>query len=164
MFGESVWRRLDPAARTFLATAESIFRRNREDPGFDFSPVVIDLAKAMEVQARVTLATILKRAPASVRTVIIDGSPVDLMKSGRVTLGQLAYVLDHGATHRAIRDLGPRYTWVAESLGPLLNELKTVRNPAAHSERTSLEAALQMRNKMVGVGCEGSLVALTKAT
>lgn len=163
LLGESVWRRLDPAARTFLATAEAIFRRNRDDPGFDFSSVVVDLAKAMEVQARRTVANILQRAPASVRTVTIDQQAVDLTKPNRVTIGQLARALDQSSVHRAIRDLGPRHAWVAESLGPVLNELKGVRNPAAHTDRTSLENALKMRNQMLGIGCEGSLVALTKA-
>jgi len=162
VLGDAAWRRLDPAARTFLATAESIFRRNREDPGFDFSPVVIDFAKAMEVQASLTLATLVSRAPVSAHRVLVDGKQVDLTKGG-LSIGQLAWALREGVIHRAIKQLGPRYDWIATSLSPVLSELKDVRNPAAHQGRVSLEVALNMRNKLLGVGCEGSLVRLTSA-
>ena len=40
---------LDPAARTFIASAERIFRDQRPDPGFDFGMIVGNLAKAVEV-------------------------------------------------------------------------------------------------------------------
>lgn len=162
LLGETVWQRLDPAARAFLATAESIFRRNREDPGFDFSPVVVNLAKAMEVQAAQVIASLLKRVPESVRTITVDKQQIDLAHPGRISIGQLARALDQGAIHKAIRQLGPRYDWIATSLAPVLAELRDARNPAAHNSRVSLEEALKVRNKLLGVGCEGTLVALTR--
>jgi hypothetical protein len=50
VLGEETWNGLDLSTRSFIATAEQIFRSNRGDPGFDFSGVVVNLAKALEVQ------------------------------------------------------------------------------------------------------------------
>jgi hypothetical protein len=49
LFGDEAWMALDPAARTFIASAEKIFRDQRSDPAFDFGPVIANLAKALEV-------------------------------------------------------------------------------------------------------------------
>jgi hypothetical protein len=40
LFGDEVWMALEPAARTFIATAEKIFRDHRSDPAFAFGPVI----------------------------------------------------------------------------------------------------------------------------
>jgi hypothetical protein len=50
LFGLDAWNALDVTTRTFIATAEQVFRTHRSDAGFDFTAVVVDLAKAMEVQ------------------------------------------------------------------------------------------------------------------
>jgi len=48
--GEYVWNNLEPATRTFLASAEAVFRARRDDPGFDFSGPAVEYAKAVEVE------------------------------------------------------------------------------------------------------------------
>ncbi len=88
--GEKAWNALDPAARTFVATAESLFRVHRRDAGFDFSAVVIDLAKAVELQTNILLRHALRDAPVADRRVNVDGRSVDLAAGELWPLGVLA--------------------------------------------------------------------------
>jgi hypothetical protein len=84
VLGEEAWNGLDLSTRTFIATAEQIFRTNRGDPGFDFSGVVVNLAKALEVQVTTLIRRALAGAPADQRTVLLpDGKAVDLTKARR---------------------------------------------------------------------------------
>src|SRR6476469_8075411 len=55
LFGEDAWNALDVTTRTFIATAEQIFRTHKSDAGFDFTPVLVDLAKALEVQTNLVV-------------------------------------------------------------------------------------------------------------
>ncbi|HKI96723.1 MAG TPA: hypothetical protein VJ992_15645, partial [Gemmatimonadales bacterium] len=49
LFGDKAWKALEPEARSFIATAEKVFREQRTDPAFDFTGVVVEFAKAIEV-------------------------------------------------------------------------------------------------------------------
>lgn len=51
MLGDRAWAGLNPAARTFAASAEKVMRDHRADFAFDFSPVVVELCKTYEVQS-----------------------------------------------------------------------------------------------------------------
>src|SRR5207253_7370040 len=93
LFGDEPWGNLDPIARTFIATAEKIFRDHRSDPGFDFTPVIIELAKVFEVQCNAILGRGLSGAPADVRRTNIDGKTVDIVQQGPLPIGQLGNVL-----------------------------------------------------------------------
>ena len=72
-FGATLWTRLDPAARAFIATAEHLFRVHRTDAAFDLSAVVVDLAKAVEVQVNALLRAALAPAERSLRFANVDG-------------------------------------------------------------------------------------------
>jgi hypothetical protein len=50
LFGRRLWATMDPTTRTFLSVGETIFRSRRDDPGFDFSGVVVEYAKAVETE------------------------------------------------------------------------------------------------------------------
>jgi hypothetical protein len=76
LFGVDAWSGLDPAARSFVASAEKVFRDHRADPAFDFSGVVVDFAKAFEVQVNGLLRRAFVGAPGEVRHVNVDGDPV----------------------------------------------------------------------------------------
>ena len=77
-FGHEAWSNLDPAARSFIATAEQVFRLHRTDAAFDLAAVVLDLAKAIEVQVNVVLRVAMQGADRTVRYVNIDGRSRDL--------------------------------------------------------------------------------------
>lgn len=161
VLGVRVWSEIVPQGRTFVATAERLMRDHRRDAAFDFSAVLVELAKAVEVQVNATLATALRNAPVEVAHANIDGESVDLSRRRTQSLGQLAWVLGHD---RARGDWLARHlehgAWFVEQLPPLLEELARHRNPAAHSTRMGRDAALPMRDQLVGVGCAGTLTEL----
>jgi hypothetical protein len=165
LFGAQAWGGLDPAARSFIASAEKVFRDHRSDPAFDFSGVVVDYAKAFEVQVNGLLQRTVASASREVRMVNVDGQSVDLARGAMLSLGQLARAIGE---NRALNDWLKRRLrqgdWVAASLPPILNELAALRNPAAHGTRMGREQVTLLRDTLVGVGCVGRLVELGKVS
>ena len=94
LLGDTTWSRLEPEVRVFIAQAEKTFREHRDDPAFDFGPVIVGLGTALERQTNATLAAALRSGvPVNARRVNIDGQTVDLLGFRALTLGELARVL-----------------------------------------------------------------------
>jgi hypothetical protein len=164
LLGDAVWSALQPTARTFLASAEHLLRSNRHAPGFDFSAVVLNLAKACEVQANEMVRSALARTAATERQAKVRGRTLDVVADGPLSLGELARVLqEEEALRRALSGRGRGARWLANEGAHALEELSRYRNPAAHSDPVSLPVALRLRDHWLGVGCHGHLVQLTAA-
>lgn len=164
-FGEDSWSRLDPGTRTFIATAEKLYRDHRNDMAFDFSPVLIDFAKAFEVQTNILLRRALETTPSRERMVNIDGRSTDVGTAGPFMLGDLAHIIgDCKEINEALRKrIAPSSRdWFVASLPAILRDLGAIRNPAAHSTRPDRQSVQRHRNQYLGVGCEGELVKLAK--
>ncbi len=163
-FGEEPWARLDPGARTFIATAEKLYRDHKNDVAFDFSPIVIDFAKAFEVQVNILLKQAVKGLKPIERMVNLDGATADLDRCGPHSLGVLAILLGENGELNALlkRQFKSGGEWFTASLHAILKELADVRNRAAHSSAIDRETVRRMRNRYLGVGCEGDLVKLAK--
>jgi hypothetical protein len=165
LLGDATWTALDPAARGFIATAETLFRNHRTDPAFDFSPVLIDFAKAFEVQVNLILRRALRLAKPAERTFNIDGRSVDLARGQMLSLGQLAHVMSNDEQlNTSLKRLVSHGEWFTASLPPTLKELSDRRNPAAHSARITADEATKLRNRLMGVGCLGVFVELGRVT
>ena len=160
-FGTNAWNGLDPAARAFIAAAEKMFRDHRHDAAFDFSGVVIDYAKAFEVQVNTLLRRVMPGANRDARYVDVGGKTVDILTGPPLSLRQLAHAISENKPLNdwLKRRLDPR-EWVAVSLPPILDNLASYRNPAAHATRISREEVVVLRDSLVGVGCMGRLVEL----
>jgi len=164
-FGEEAWSNLDPGTRTFIATAEKLYRDHRSDIAFDFSPVLIDFAKAFEVQTNILVRRALEKVSPRDRTVNIDGKSVDVRTGGPFMLKELAHIIgDCREINEALKKkiAPPMTAWFTASLPPILRELGGVRGPAAHSVQLDREVVHRHRNQYLGVGCEGELVKLAK--
>ena len=161
LFGATAWSGLDPAARSFIASAEKMFRDHRHDAAFDFSSVVIDYAKAFEVQVNGLLRRVISGANRDARFVDVGGKTIDLMTAPPLALGQLARAIgDNKPLNDWLkRRLEPR-DWVSITLPPVLENLALYRNPAAHATRISREEVVALRDSLVGVGGIGRLVEL----
>jgi hypothetical protein len=163
LLGDAVWRGLEPAVRTFLAAAERDFRAHRSDAAFDFSPVVMHLAKALEVQSNAILRRALMRAPTKSRMAKVQDKTVDLTAHESLTLRQLAHVL---ATERDVASaLGAVLSdarWLTGQLPSILDAFAEVRNPAAHASRVDRALATTWRDQLLGVGCQGVFVELAQ--
>jgi hypothetical protein len=164
LLGEAAWLALTPAARTFVCSAESLLRRHWALTAFDFSPVLVELGKAVELLLNRALPRLLQRAPAHVAQVNVDGTGVDLRQYHHLSLGQLAKLLQRdgelvawlAGTH------GARARWLSTQAPALLGELADHRNPAAHAQVTTRAQVLPLRNQWLGVGCHGQLVELAR--
>jgi hypothetical protein len=163
LLGDEAWMALDPAARTFIASAERIFRDQRSDPAFDFGPVVANLAKALEVTCNAILRRVGPRLPREMRHVVIDRQSLDLGAGAHLSTGQLAHVLrGRSALHRALRQRLANGDWFVDTLPKLLGEVADVRNPGVHRARVERETAIRLRDRLVGVGCQGAFAELAR--
>lgn len=162
LFGETMWRRLHPSVRTFLASAENVFRPSREDPAFDFSGVLLDFSKAVEVQAHETLRRLLRNAKPAQRLVNLDGRSCDLLHD-HLTLGQLGNALDDGELFKLLSAKGGTGSWMVTSFPAIAADFSKSRNSAAHDATTGFQRALAIRNRVLGIGCESILAQLVRA-
>lgn len=160
-FGNTLWLALDPGARTFIATAERIFREHRADAAFDFAPVVASFGKAIEVQTNAILRSTWPKLSRNARLMNVDGRTLDLAEAGSLQLATLAKAIS-GERERmdALTGLLKNGKWFTESLPPIIDDFRQVRNPGAHSAAIDRAAATQWRERLIGVGCMGHLVEL----
>lgn len=160
-FGATLWMNLDPAARGFIATAERLFRDHRTDAAFDLSSVIIDFAKAVEVQVNALLRVALAGADRSLRLRNVDGRTVDLLAEGPWTLGDLGHAITADHERRDwLRHALVHGQWFTGSLPAIIEELRVVRNDAAHGKATDRARVVQLRDHLIGVGCKGTLLEL----
>lgn len=160
-FGAALWTNLDPAARAFIATAERIYREHRTDAAFDLSVVVVDLAKAVEVQVNVVLRAALSAGDRSLRFANVNGVTVDLVSGGPWSLGELERMI--GADHDRsawLRHCLANGSWFTGSLPAVLADIAETRNKAAHGKEVDRDRVARLRGQLVGVGCNGSLLEL----
>ena len=162
--GEKAWDALDPAVRNFVATAESVFRLHRRDAAFDFSPVVMDFAKALELQTNLILRGALAGAREVDRRANVDGRSVDVASGEFWPIGTLARLI--GETERLNellkRKIARGGQWFTASLPPVLRQLSELRNPAAHTGTVTRETAKRIRDQLLGVGMPSVLVELSR--
>jgi hypothetical protein len=163
LFGDAVWLSLEPVSRTFVATAEKIFRDHRGDESLDFQAVLGPLSKAVEVEVNARLRQALKAAPDAARRANLDGQTVDLRGCRPLSLGQLAHAIggERALNDHLTRSLenGP---WFAGQLPAVLDALARDRNPGSHGTRIPRDTARRWREQIVGVGWEGVLAGLAK--
>jgi hypothetical protein len=171
LLGTAVWSRLEPTTRSFLASAEAVFRARRNDPQFDFSGPAIEYAKAVETELNAlifpALRRVLKSRQPNQREVRGPEGRIDL--GGRVphqSLGSVKVLLEK----EEIIQKGLRQTLKATDAGWLLGELphqlgplSELRNPAAHKAVVSREEASRLREGVLGIGHEGLLVRIARA-
>lgn len=164
LFGASAWKSFEPVTRTFIATAEQVFRTHRNDPGFDFAPVLGSFSKALEVQCNAILRRALADAPPLDRQAKVRDATRDVTQGQPLSIGELARAI--GGEHRLIaalqRALTPRdpALWFVNVLPRILDAFAEVRNAATHVVRVDRETATRWRERLVGVGCTGDLVEL----
>jgi hypothetical protein len=156
LLGDAVWAALEPAARTFIATAEKIFRDHRNDPASDFGLVVGNFAKALEVTLNAILAQVLPDLPERDRLASFDGRTMDIAARLPLTLGQFAHAVGgERALNAALTRRLSHGAWFTGQLPAIVDGIARVRTPGVHQHRIGREAALDVRNQLMGVGCAG---------
>lgn len=164
VLGDAVWNALDITARACLASAEKLFRERRTEPSFDFAPVIAAFAKALEIQVNASLRAALPRIPAKARLAKLDDRTVPLDDAGPLSLGQLARAIGgERELNQALTSALREGTWFTGSLPAILDDVRSVRNPAVHSGRVDHKTATYWRNRMLGVGQVGVFEQLARA-
>jgi hypothetical protein len=170
LVGPELWAALQPATRTFLASAEVVFRARRDDPGVDLSAPAVELAKAVETELNALLFPAVRRVlgarPPAEREVRVDGHRLDLgAPVPHQTLGAIRLLLGKDpAFQKAVRTAftGPDANWLTGTLPHQLGPLVHMRNPAAHGGTVARDAYLPRRADVLGIGCEGLVAALAR--
>jgi hypothetical protein len=160
LFGAEAWNALDVTTRSFIATAEQVFRTHRADAGFDFAPVVVDLAKAFEVQANLVVRQALATADPRIREANVDGQVRDIAGGRPLSLGQLGRVVADEPVAQALGNRLRDGAWLTNQGAYVMRSVADHRNPAAHAEPVTRAVAEQLRNQLLGIGCHGDLVRL----
>ena len=166
LIGRTLWNVLEPGTRTFLASAEAVFRARRDDPGFNFSGPAVEYAKAMETELNALLFPVLHRSLGGKdRIVYVDGRRVDVgERVPHQSLGALRHLLENDAVRRAMRGTLPQYAnWLTGVLPTRLEILADLRNAAAHSASTAREQVSDAREEILGIGQEGLITHVSRA-
>ena len=162
-FGATLWQSLEPAARIFIASGERIYREHRADAAFDFAPVLTSFAKAIEVQVNTLLRRAMPKLSSAARRAHVGDRTVDLGEHRSLTLGELARTISgEQALNEGLKLVLDHDRWFRESLPAIARALAEVRNPGSHSAVIDRATATHWRERMIGVGVEGDLVALAK--
>jgi len=163
LLGNSAWSVLELTTRTFLATAEDIFRTHRGDAAFDFASVLGSFAKALEVECNAILRRALAGAKPAARRAKVGDRTVDLAAFRSLTLGELAYTLgSERELATVVAGTVESGRWFANELPVVLDAFVQVRNPGTHSARLDLATASEWRNRLMGIGCLGIFVELAR--
>ena len=169
LLGKEIWDALESSSRTFLTTAEAVFRARRGDPGFDFSGSAVEVTKAVETELNALIFPVLRRilakAPPAQREVRTNEGLLDL--GGRVShqsLGTIRKLLDDDTTRQPLRTALPHdWRWLEGELPAQLEPVRDLRNPAAHDRAVAREEMGRLRQSVLGIGCEGLLVRIVRA-
>jgi hypothetical protein len=170
LLGPEIWDALEPSSRTFLTTAEAVFRARRGDPGFDFSGSALEMTKAVETELNAllfpSLRRLLVRGPAADREVWAGAALLDLGTTvPHQTLGTLRHLLkDEEKVRQPLRTaLSHDWRWLEGELPAQLEPILDLRNPAAHERAVGREEMGRLRQSVLGIGCEGLLVRIVRA-
>ncbi|MGW8283769.1 MAG: hypothetical protein ACWGON_10760, partial [Gemmatimonadota bacterium] len=170
LLGHEIWDALEPSSRTFLTTAEAVFRARRGDPGFDFSGSAVEVAKAVETELNAlvfpAVRRVLAKAPPEEREVYAGTSLIDLgSRVPHQSLGTIRHLLARNdAFRKALRTALPHdWRWLEGELPAYLEPILDLRNPAAHEDTVSREQMSRLRQSTLGIGCEGLLVQIVRS-
>lgn len=170
LLSRTIWSALEPSTRTFLASAEAVFRSRGNDPAFNFSGPAVEYAKAVEVELNAlimpALARFMRSRPAPERTIQLGDQSLDLTGPVRhQTLGALRSMLErHDAVRAVLRGgLCQDGDWLVGTVAQRLRVVEDLRNPAAHSGQTWRDQVAAAREEILGIGQSGLIVELARA-
>lgn len=170
LFGAEIWQGMEPESRRFLSAGEAVYRTRKEDPRFDFSPAMVEYAKAVETELNAllfpTIARKLADEPPAKRIITSDKRPeIDLGVPRRgESIGSIQHLLKNSSIfqHAVHAALPHDARWLIETLPSEMNDLRHYRNTAAHHLSLARKDVDTLRGKVLGIGCEGLIVKVVK--
>ncbi len=165
LFGREVWGALEISSRNFLASGEAIFRSRKDDPRFDFSSVVMEYAKAIKVELNVLLwrrfrVCLGDLPPKDTVTQLHNRAAKTDLKSCSEHLSLnvlLANIKNNKEVKACVEYAFSNPGWLLHRMPKRLRELTDLRNPSVHKIELSRERVDEIRNGLLGIGCQGLL-------
>lgn len=161
VLGETLLYALHPNSFENLVYAELEFSANKNDTAYDFSGVVLRYAKAFEQECRAFVRTLiieLAKTDSAVLEIPYEENGhkkqvSDLLQSSTL-LGVYGYLLkgELRAHIDKYAKQNPKISSVVKHLVSGIRAIQTLRNPAAHGEKSSINQASEIRNKILGIG------------
>lgn len=161
VLGETLLYALHPNSFENLVYAELEFRANKNDTAYDFSGVVLRYAKAFEQECRAFVRALiieLAKADSAVLEIPYEENGhkkqvSDLLQSSTL-LGVYGYLLkgELRAHIDKYAKQNPKISSVVKHLVSGIRAIQTLRNPAAHGEKSSINQTSEIRNKILGIG------------
>jgi hypothetical protein len=156
LFGDRAWLTFGPTARNFLSTAEKLWRDHATDLMFDFSAILLEYCKAIEVRCNHVLRGAMALAEPRIRCYNRDGRSVDVGDGRQLNLRELAtFIGDDQERVGFLKGQLSQGSWFTGQLPPVLRELADARGPAAHADAVDRGALQRLRDRLCGIGQEG---------
>ena len=163
LFGDRAWVTFGPTVRTFLSTAEKMWRDHAGDLMFDFSAILIEYCKALEVRCNYLLKQALAGAPERLCCQNRDGKSINVTQGRQLNLSELADFI--GGDQERIGFLKQRLKdgdWFTGQLPPVLKDLAGIRGRAAHEQDVDRETVQAHRSRLCGIGQPGVFPSLAR--
>jgi hypothetical protein len=156
LLGDATWSRLEPEVRAFIAQCEKTYWEHRDDHAFDFGPVILGLARALERQTNAVLTQRCGRVcqrTQGARTLTGGRGPA---RVPRLSIGELARVLGgERELASALQSVVDNARCFTGEFPVMLDAFAEVRNAVAYGERIDRKRATEWRGRILGVGSIG---------
>ena len=156
LFGDRAWVTFGPSVRTFLSTAEKMWRDHDGDLMFDFSAVLIEYCKALEVRCNYILKHALAGTPERLCCQNRDGKSINVSQGRQLNLNELSVFI--GGDQERVGLLKQKLKegdWFTSQLPPILKTLAGIRGAAAHEQDIDRDTVRAHRAQLCGIGQPG---------
>lgn len=165
-FGEEIFYALHPNSQDAIISAEIEYQENKNDPLYDFSSVVIKLAKSFEKELYLFLLHLfskLMQASASIELLTFQFNKKNLQLAAyqEITpnMGLNKFLLKHKEIKQVVKKRyseGPTRSFILTTLPKIIDLLQPLRNETAHGEAATLEVCQEVRRQTIGIGVNGA--------
>ena len=167
LFEEDTFYTLHPNTQDAVISAEIEYQDNCKDPLYDFTGVVLKLAKAFEREVYLFLRTLFERL---IREDYALGKVpygvnhqeyvLKAYKDHKPNLGTNTFLLRKYEIKNAINDSIKSIKvrrYILNTIPEAIEAVKSIRNETAHDTAASLRECTQLRKRMLGIGEDGVL-------
>lgn len=164
-FGKEIFYALHPNSQDAIISAEIEYQENKHDPLYDFSAVVIKLAKSFEKEIYLFLRQLFIQLIAVEPQLAhisyqVQGNSFTLAdyEYNKPNLGTNKYLLKQYEIADAVKQhfssSALRY-FILTTLPRTVSSIQPMRNETTHGDAATLQACEAFRKEMIGIGVNG---------
>ncbi|HCL4546941.1 hypothetical protein EXM36_01495 [Clostridium botulinum] len=170
IFGQDIWNNFELETKKFLSQSEFLLTSLKQCSNLEYSMFAINLAKAVENEVHIKFIDdlrnyLLSRGIRNHRYFVID----NIVKDKHLAIGQIGkclngrldrVIIDYIDTKTNSKDEKDFYIEKLNLIGRKLEEFSKLRNFVAHKEGITFRIFCDIRNQVLGIGLEQSLLKL----